>query len=138
MMWYFHVKVSSICIPKNLNDFSFCVFPTLSTLCSFRIICLLFMFGCVIYGLKRIYLVFFAFRLNLFAQNQSFNFLSSSFVLLYNCATSCDDKLSVVSSAKLNIFKDVELLMSFTYTRNRIVPKLTLVELHLLYLLEVM
>ena len=39
---------------------------------------------CNIFGMKRIYLVFFAFRLNLFAQNQSFNFLSSSFVLFYN------------------------------------------------------
>ena len=104
LMWYFQVKVSSIMF-------------------IFRIICLLFMFGCVIFGLKRIYLVFFAFRLNLFAQNQSLNFMSSSFVLLYNCATSCDEKLSVVSSAKLNIFKDVELLMSFTYTRIGSVPQ---------------
>ena len=55
---------------------------------------------------------------------QFIKFLSSSFVLLYNCATSCDEKLGVVPSAKLNIFKDVELLMSFTYTRNRIGPKI--------------
>ena len=82
------------------------------------------MFGCVIFGLKRIYLVFFAFRLNLFPQNQSFNCLGSSFVLLYNCVTACDEKLAVVSSTKLNIFKDVELLMSFKYTRNRIGPKI--------------
>ncbi len=67
-------------------------------------------------GLNKAYLVFFMFRDNLFAQNQSFSLTSS---LRFAC-----DIYKVVSSAKERIDRLVQYLMSFMQTRKRIGPKI--------------
>ena len=57
---------------------------------------------------------FFALRLNLFAQNQSFSLASSKFTFWYRSVTSDSEKLAVVSSAKLSMFNSHEFDISFT------------------------
>ena len=76
--------------------------------------------GKVIVGRNRMHLGFFTFRRSLFARNQSFSFSNSWFIVLYNLGISGDDKVTVVSSAKLRTLIFVELLMSLTYIRKRI------------------
>ena len=71
------------------------------------------------------YLFFSTFRQSLFARNQSFSFSNSWFIVLYNLGISGDDKVTVVvSSAKLRTLFFVELLMSLTYIKKRIGPRI--------------
>jgi hypothetical protein len=64
-------------------------------------------------GLNNAYLVFFTFRDNLFAQNQSFSLTSSLLIVLYRTVRFACDIYKVVSSAKERRDRLVQYLMSF-------------------------
>ena len=70
--------------------------------------------GKVLLGLNSMYFVFFTFMHNLLALNHSFNFFSSVFMSLYSWGIFGDEAVTVVSSAKLRIFKLVEFCISLT------------------------
>ena len=58
------------------------------------------------------------------ALNHSFNLFSSVFTSVYSLPTSGDEYVIVVSFTKLNILREVELFMSFTYIKNSIGPRI--------------
>ena len=67
--------------------------------------------GKVLLGLNSMYFAFFTFIHSL---NHSFNLFSSVFMSLYSWGIFGDEAVTVVSSAKLRIFKLVEFCISLT------------------------
>ena len=104
--------------------FHFGSLPIRITSCPFMYIHSSTFLGKAIVGRNSMYLFFSTFRQSLFARNQSFSFSNSWFIVLYNLGISGDDKVTVVSSAKLRTLIFVELLRSLTYIKKRIGPRI--------------
>ena len=113
-IWYFQLRSSSMKMLKNFIDFSLKSFPIL-----FNILLLIATFSpvklhCCWWAGITIYLVFVAFRDNLFGQNQWNYLLTVSFASRNNTCKLKLNKHSVVSSANNNILPLHEFGVSFT------------------------
>ena len=113
-MWCFHVKFSSKQIPRNLVDFETQSFPIRSRDTPSILNFLFSTEHFLEWGFKIIYLVFLAFRDNLFAQNHMYKEFISLFASSYKDPMSEFDRNRVVSSAKDKIFELHDLWISLT------------------------
>ena len=113
-VWCFHVKFSSKQIPRNFVEFATQSLPIRSRETPSITIFLFSTAPFLDWGLKIMYLVFLAFRDNLFAQNHMYKELISLFASSYKDPMSELDTNRVVSSAKDNIFELHDYIWSLT------------------------
>ena len=123
-MWNSHERFSSIKRPTNLKLFSLLSVPIWSisvlSMTSLRLVGKLFL----VFGLNKMYFVFFVFNVSKLALNHSEMSISSLFALWKRAEMSQDDSWRVVSSAKISLKKPDEFGRSFIYKRNKRGPKI--------------
>jgi len=114
LMWCFHVKCSSICMPRYLLEFSLRSFPMRFNCVPFMEILNAVKSGFMWDGRMTMYFVLISSRHSLLAQNQVNMFYNCSFamqnkLLMFEC-----EAYKVVSSAKDGMLHWQEFPMSFT------------------------
>ena len=123
-MWVFHIRCSSMQIPRNLTDVSMQLLPILFNGVSFMNTFILSKSHRLCIGLITIYLVLFAFSDNLFAQNHLYNLFISLLAVSNKDTKLWSEIYRVVSSAKERIPLPHDLWISLTYSKYSKGPKI--------------